>query len=80
MIYFIKAISRKPTSIQFSQTIFFIWFNIVYVTLICNTFGTLPNNRYRFAVDAFYVIIFGLILTSGFEKMSQTKYKNSQSE
>jgi hypothetical protein len=40
----------------------FILFNIVYITLISNFFGSFENNRYRFPIDGFYVILAALAL------------------
>lgn len=37
-------------------------FNIVFVTLICNLFIIGENNRYRFEVDPFYLIMFGVLV------------------
>jgi hypothetical protein len=41
----------------------FMVFNIVYLTIISNTFCSIGNNRYRYEIDAFYLIFFGLLLT-----------------
>lgn len=37
-------------------------FNIAFVTLICNLFIIGENNRYRFEIDPFYLIMFGVLI------------------
>ena len=52
---------NKKQDVARSITLAFIVGNIVYLTIISNAFG---NNRYRFAIDSFYLILLGLLLNS----------------
>ena len=40
----------------------FVLFNIAYVTAIANLLSSFENNRYRFPIDAFYVLLLGLVM------------------
>ena len=40
----------------------FLLFNIGYVTAVANLLSSFENNRYRFPIDAFYVVLLGLAL------------------
>jgi hypothetical protein len=42
----------------------FIYFNILYVSIIAIALGPGATNRYRFAIDAFYLILSGMLLTN----------------
>ncbi|MBU0467908.1 MAG: hypothetical protein KKD07_08660 [Candidatus Omnitrophica bacterium] len=53
--------ARKQDIIS-SLTLAFIVGNIFYLTIISNVFSSFGNNRYRFALDAFYLILFGLLI------------------
>jgi hypothetical protein len=44
---------------------FLLW-NIAYVTAIANFLSSFENNRYRFPVDGFYVILLGVALSKSF--------------
>jgi len=50
-------------SIPFFLSLFFVCINIVYVTFASGAFAYGGNNRYRFAIDPFYLILFALLLT-----------------
>jgi hypothetical protein len=41
----------------------FLLFNIAYVTAVANLLSSFENNRYRFPLDAFYLILLGLALS-----------------
>ena len=42
----------------------FIYFNILYVSIIAIGLGPGATNRYRFAIEAFYLILLGMLLTN----------------
>ncbi len=42
----------------------FLLANIAYVTAIANLLSSFENNRYRFPLDAFYVVMLGIALSS----------------
>lgn len=57
-----------------SLTLLFIVGNIVYLTIVSNAFSSFGNNRYRFAIDSFYLILFGLLINA--ITQSLRKHKN----
>jgi len=57
-----------------SLTLSFIVGNIVYLTIVSNAFSSFGNNRYRFAIDSFYLILFGLLINA--ITQSLRKHKN----
>jgi hypothetical protein len=67
----IGALSRKPTDLSFTLTVLFLWGNIVYVTLVSNALEMGENNRFRFMIDPFILIVFGLFLNHGLRKLQQ---------
>jgi hypothetical protein len=46
----------------------FLLLNITYVTAIANFLSSFENNRYRFPLDAFYLILLGVALSRSFGK------------
>ena len=59
---FIKNLFNSNKNHRF-LTMLFIFINIIYVSLISILLGYWATNRYRFSIDAFYLIIFGVFLT-----------------
>lgn len=57
-----KAIRRKDVASFI--TLAFLIANILYVTLVIMVFGEEDHNRYRFTVDAFYLTLLGLVMSS----------------
>jgi hypothetical protein len=57
--------------------LFFIISNILYITIIGNTFSSIGNNRYRYEINAFYLILFGLWLTEALKRRGE-KVKHQQ--
>ena len=57
-----KAIRRKDVASFI--TLAFLVANILYVTLVIMVFGEEDHNRYRFTVDAFYLTLLGLLISS----------------
>lgn len=55
---------KKNKDYAMPLTLAFIVGNIVYLTIVSNAFSSFGNNRYRFAIDPFYLILFGLLLNS----------------
>lgn len=54
-------------------TLFFVYFNIIYITTVSNLLTPIANNRYRFMVDGFYLLLLGLVLTEIYKKLSKVK-------
>ena len=58
-----KAIGRKD--VVALVTLIFLVTNILYVSLLITVFGEEDHNRYPFTVDAFYLMLLGLLISSG---------------
>ena len=69
----IRGLKRKPKDGSFPLTILFLWLNILYVTLVGNAFEVGENNRFRFLIDPFFIILLGVFLTYRF-KVSNEPY------
>jgi hypothetical protein len=57
-----KALRRKDMATFI--TLVFLVANILYLTLVTILFGEEDHNRYRFTVDAFYLTLLGLLISS----------------
>jgi hypothetical protein len=68
-----KAIARKD--VVALVTIGFLVTNILYVSLIITVFGEEDHNRYRFTVDAFYLMLLGLLISSGIAAVKTRWFK-----
>jgi len=67
-----QAFRRRPISFPYALTLLFIWLNLLYVTIVGNAFELGENNRFRFIVDPFFLILLGLAMKHRFKK-SATK-------
>ncbi len=61
--YVVNGMRRKTIHPPASILIGFLLLNIAYVTAIANFLSSFENNRYRFPLDAFYVVLLGVALT-----------------
>ena len=59
---------RKTLDPPAAILIGFLLLNITYVTAIANFLSSFENNRYRFPLDAFYVVLLGVALSRSFGK------------
>lgn len=66
-----NTLSGGSIDLPFVLTVLFLWTNVMYVTLIGNSLEYGENNRFRFTIDPFFIIILGLFLTHGFKKIKQ---------
>jgi hypothetical protein len=66
-----NALWKGSTDLPFALTILFLCTNVIYVTLIGNSVEYGENNRFRFTIDPFFIIILGLFLTHVFKKVKQ---------
>jgi hypothetical protein len=57
-----QGIRRKTLPAPQAVVLGFMLFNIFYITAISNFFGCFENNRYRFPLDGFFVVLAGLAL------------------
>jgi hypothetical protein len=53
---------KKPSDKPAVATITMLWLTVVYVTLVANVFETQENNRIRFLVDPYILVIAGVAL------------------
>jgi hypothetical protein len=62
----IEAFRRKPVDWPFAGTVLFLCINILYVALVGNCFEVGENNRFRFKIDPFLLVLLGLFLSDLF--------------
>jgi hypothetical protein len=60
--YLIDGIRKKTLQQGNAFLLGFMLFNIAYLTAVANFLSCFENNRYRFQVDAFYLILLGVAL------------------
>ena len=58
--YLVRGVRRKTLDRAPAIVIGFLLFNIAYITAVANCLSSFENNRYRFPIDAFYVVLLGL--------------------
>lgn len=68
--YVISGVRRKTLDRPTAIVIGFLLLNIAYVTAIANLLSSFENNRYRFPLDAFYVVLLGVALTKGLRQLA----------
>lgn len=61
--YLVRGVRRKTLDPVVAMLIGFMLFNIAYITAISNLLSSFENNRYRFPLDAFYLVLLGIALT-----------------
>ena len=61
--YLATGVRRKTLDAPSAILIGFLLFNITYVTLVANFLSSFENNRYRFPLDAFYMVLLGVALS-----------------
>jgi hypothetical protein len=66
--YLVTGALAKTLNPRAAILIGFLLLNITYVTAIANFLSSFENNRYRFPLDAFYVILLGVALSRSFGK------------
>ncbi len=66
-----KSLEKARKNLAFSLTLLFVWFNILYVTLVGNSLEVGENNRFRFIIDPLYVVLLALFLKMVWEKMTR---------
>jgi hypothetical protein len=58
--YLVNGVRRNTIPPAITVVIGFFLFNITYLTGVANFLSSFENNRYRFQVDAFFVILLGI--------------------
>ncbi len=72
--YVLTGVRRKTLDRPVAILIGFLSLNIFYVTAISNFLSSAENNRYRFPIDAFYLVLLGVALSKSFGwKMQRDK-------
>jgi hypothetical protein len=61
--YLVNGVRRKILDAPTAILVGFLLLNIAYVTAIANFLSSFENNRYRFPLDAFYLVLLGVALT-----------------
>jgi len=64
LYYLVSGVRNKTMDRPSAILIGFLLANIAYVTAIANFLSSFENNRYRFPLDAFYVVMLGIALSS----------------
>ncbi len=62
IFYLVNGVRRKTIPPPIAVVIGFFLFNITFLTGVSNFLSSFENNRYRFQVDAFFVILLGIAL------------------
>jgi hypothetical protein len=57
----VRWIRRKPGDAAYATTVMFIWFTIIYVTAVVNLFEIEENNRIRFMIEPYLMLMLGVI-------------------
>jgi len=63
LYYLVSGVRHKTLHRPAAILIGFLLVNIAYVTAIANFLSSFENNRYRFPLDAFYVVLLGIALS-----------------
>jgi hypothetical protein len=64
--YLVAGVRRKTLNRPVAILIGFLLLNIAYVTALANFLSSFENNRYRFPLDPFYVVLLGIALSRSF--------------
>ena len=60
--YLISGVRRKTLDRASAALLGFLLFNITYLTAVANFLSSFENNRYRFQIDGFFLILLGIAL------------------
>jgi hypothetical protein len=58
--YLVTGIRERTLPVPVAVLMGFLLFNITYVTAVVNFLSSFENNRYRFPLDSFFVILLGV--------------------
>jgi hypothetical protein len=64
--FILYSLSKKITDTPSFLTILFLLINVIYVTLTSNLLSIFDNQRYRFMIDPFILVLLGLFLKDVF--------------
>jgi hypothetical protein len=54
-------------------TLAFMLFTILFTTAVSNLLSSFENNRYRFPLDGFYLLLAGMALTTAIQKFGRQR-------
>lgn len=74
----LHTLKKKPINIPFVLTILFLVINVVYVTFVSNLLEVGENQRFRFNIDPFLLILFGLFINVVLKKCKHISYLSSK--
>jgi Dolichyl-phosphate-mannose-protein mannosyltransferase len=80
VIHVVRGVLSKTLDGPAAILIGFLLFNIAYVTAIANLLSSFENNRYRFPIDAFYVVLLGLAMERLFRRIRRYGTATASSE
>jgi hypothetical protein len=60
--YLARGVWRGTLDRASAIVVGFLLFNIAYITAVANFLSSFENNRYRFPIDVFYVVLLGLVV------------------
>jgi uncharacterized membrane protein len=69
VVYLYRGVRRGTRDAAGAICIGFMLFNIAYCTMVANFLSSVENNRYRFPVDAFFVVLAALALSSAWQRI-----------
>jgi hypothetical protein len=67
--FLFRGVCRRTLETPQAVLLGFILFNIFYITMVSNFLGCFENNRYRFPLDGFFVILAALALEQVLRRM-----------
>ncbi len=71
----LNAWKQVPRDEPFILTLLFMGINILYITLVCNLLEVNENQRFRFNVDPYLLVLLGLFLSSLWKRFSRTRHQ-----
>lgn len=75
-----RAFVAQPRNLPYLLTLSFIWTTIIYVTVTSNFLELGENQRFRFSVDSFWVILLALFIQSLIDKRNKNKQEKVDKE
>jgi ammonia channel protein AmtB len=69
----VKEIRRSGSASAFNMTLMFVLFNVLFLTTTTALIAISDFNRYRFKINAFYLLLLGMLMTSAVHGITHTK-------
>ena len=58
----VRWLKEKPGDVAYAATVMFVWLTIIYLTIVVNLFEREENNRIRFTIEPYVVIMLGIMI------------------